>query len=450
MESLSRAREQAGGREYVGEATFNGCVAVCDRPRREIERWLPRGIRLTEPSTQERADHPIVFLFGEQTRGTIHFGGVPFPLGIRYDEFALLVPNVELGASSRLHTLVARMYSSYFPAVWSGNAHYGFAKELARMRWRGTEFSLTSPGGRVAVRAVVERRAEWGRAATSPSRARSTLELLTRLSALGMRRDGSVMRSRFHFGLDRAQVREVDAEITVDSSIVAGQPLAIHRATEGRPRGPRHVVETRLAGAGMTARLHMARVAAPFLALALAQAPSLADADEAAAIRAALISIEYYALASPPADYPVDLLPSPLEQAAAFLKKDAERDRPRNFAESRRRRAIARLVSAGIDMTTDPPRLARHDAIAILLRADEEKLNEILLKLRPGLESHVVLPQLENQLQGFWAESGAAIAGCNATMPELKATDPNDIPLSCASRPTDWKTGMLWKRRACK
>lgn len=232
MESLSRAREQAGGREYVGEATFNGCVAVCDRPRREIERWLPRGMRLTEAPRSDPADHPLVFLFGEQTRGTIHFGGVPFPLGIRYDEFALFVPNVELGASSRLHTFVARMYSSYFPAVWSGNAHYGFAKALARMRWRGTEFSLTPPDGRVAVRAVVERRAEWRRAAISPSRARSTLELLTRLSALGIRRDGNVMRSRFHFGLDRAQVREVDAEIGVETAIVAGQPTGIYRAAE--------------------------------------------------------------------------------------------------------------------------------------------------------------------------------------------------------------------------
>jgi hypothetical protein len=230
METLSPTRERAAGREFVGEATFNGCVAVCDRPRREIGRWLPRGMRLTEPSPSERVDHAIVFLFGEQTRGTIHFGGVPIPLGIRYHEFALLVPNVRFGASTALHTFVARMYSSYFPAVWSGNAHYGFAKELARMRWSGSEFSLTSAGGQAAMRAVIESRTEWSRAVGSPSAAVSVMQLLNRLPVLGVRRDGRVMRSRFHFGLNVALVRDVDATITVGSPLVAGQPTGIYRA----------------------------------------------------------------------------------------------------------------------------------------------------------------------------------------------------------------------------
>lgn len=231
METLSPTRERAAGREFVGEATFNGCVAVCDRPRREIERWLPRAMRLSEPSPSERPDHAIVFLFGEQTRGTIHFGGVPIPLGIRYHEFALLVPNVRLGASAELHTFVARMYSSYFPAVWSGNTHYGFAKELASMRWRGSEFSLTPPGGMVAVRAIVEPLAEWSRAAVSPSPALSTLRLLDHLPVLGARRDGRVMRSRFHFGLDAALSRSVDAEVSVSSALVAGKQLGSYHAT---------------------------------------------------------------------------------------------------------------------------------------------------------------------------------------------------------------------------
>jgi hypothetical protein len=45
------------------------------------------------------------------------------------------------------------MYSSYFPAVWHGNAHYGFSKEVARMRWQGGIFVATREDGSLLLHA---------------------------------------------------------------------------------------------------------------------------------------------------------------------------------------------------------------------------------------------------------------------------------------------------------
>jgi predicted Fe-S protein YdhL (DUF1289 family) len=241
MDLLSRARVRVGERvratgsqrAYVGEASFNGCIAICQRPRSEIARWLPAGTRLSDSADGECAEQVAVFLFGEQTQGTVHFAGVPLTLGIRYFEFALLVPGVSLGADRAAHTFVARMYSSYFPAVWSGNAHFGFAKELAQMGWSGSEFWVQPQGGRAILHAAIERGAEWSPASESAAAGVSMLRLLSQLPVLGLRRDGRMVRSRFEFGLSTASARAAEATLFVANSLAPGQHPGEYRAAPG-------------------------------------------------------------------------------------------------------------------------------------------------------------------------------------------------------------------------
>src|SRR5262249_54831100 len=124
----------------VGQADFDGAIAFCNWRRDDVARLIPAELELA-PNVSTAPDlHPLVFLFGEQTAGATLFGGVTIPLGVRYHEFGLAIPFVKHRTGSDLHIFVPRMYSSYEPATWAGNAHYGFGKVTAEMAWRESIF----------------------------------------------------------------------------------------------------------------------------------------------------------------------------------------------------------------------------------------------------------------------------------------------------------------------
>ena len=140
---------------YAGQAAFNGCIAFCNWRRDDVAALLPPDLELaTNISALEF--HPVAFIFGEQTEGATIFAGITFPLGVRYHEFALAIPFVEHRRGRSLHIFVPRMYSSFFPATWAGNAHYGLAKAMATMHWHGPRFSIATPDGATPFQACVE------------------------------------------------------------------------------------------------------------------------------------------------------------------------------------------------------------------------------------------------------------------------------------------------------
>src|SRR5882724_1686714 len=120
----------AAGNRFVGQARFSGCIAFTNWRRAEVEAFLPPELQLATNAVA--ADlHPVVFVFGDQAAGAILFAGFTVPTGAAYQELAIVVPFVRYRGGRHLHSYVPRMYSSYFPAVWHGNAHYGFSKEMA-------------------------------------------------------------------------------------------------------------------------------------------------------------------------------------------------------------------------------------------------------------------------------------------------------------------------------
>src|SRR5262245_59585576 len=107
---------------FVGQASFSGVLCVCNWLRRDAAVLLPEGLALAANRASPDL-HPVVFMFGEQADGATIFGGMRFPVPVRYGEFGIAVPFVSTD-SQQLYTFVPRMYSSYFPAVWHGNAHF--------------------------------------------------------------------------------------------------------------------------------------------------------------------------------------------------------------------------------------------------------------------------------------------------------------------------------------
>jgi hypothetical protein len=220
--SFAHAGEPCDGppESFVGQARFSGVVSVCNWPRREVAALLPADLALAANASMAPDLHPVVFIFGEQADGATFFGNVRFPWPIRYGEFGLAVPFVMLYRGSSLYTFIPRMYSSYFPAVWHGNAHFGFSKEMATMRWEPPLFVMTSDRGRLLFHAAVEDGGDWWPAtAGGPPNLGAVREMFA-CPILGRKAAGTWVVSYFAWDFSDSLVRATNALISIDGPIL--------------------------------------------------------------------------------------------------------------------------------------------------------------------------------------------------------------------------------------
>ena len=192
---------------FVGQAHFDGSIAVFQRPRAEIERLLPPGLALAWSTSPDL--HPVVYVFGEQREGTVIFGGRPIALGIRYPEVALAVPFVRGSASRYLHTWMAYMATSHEAAAWSGTRLYGYAKELARLEHDAESFRVLDADGDCRIRASVRTRGDVD--LPGPD-ALETVREMFRLPIVGQNGTGLVG-SFFDWTFAEAEVRAIDVAV---------------------------------------------------------------------------------------------------------------------------------------------------------------------------------------------------------------------------------------------
>lgn len=209
----------AAGATFVGQATFNGCIAVTAWPRREVAALLPQGL---EPApTESPADrHPVVFVFGEQTSGAVRVGGYPFPVGRDYREICVAVPFVRHVHGQYLHTFIPRMYATYLPAVWNGNAHYGFSKRMARISWEGALYLVTTATGALLLHTETDAVKTSGSAPMpTPFHA---MRAMFALPVLGRKADGSYVTSYFEWDFDTAAVDAADVAVSIEDGFLDG------------------------------------------------------------------------------------------------------------------------------------------------------------------------------------------------------------------------------------
>jgi len=224
----------AAGGSFVGQATFQGVVVCCLRPRAEIAALLPAELALAANDSATPDLHPVVFVLGEQTDGATIVGGRSVPLGIRYGEFALAIPFVRYGGGTHLHTWIPAMVSGYAPATWSGNALYGFGKRMGDVRRDGPFLLVTSEERALLLHATLEVRGAWGPAGADEPPALAFVREIFALPVVGRRADGTWACSYFGWDFAAARVRAADACVSVERPIVAGLPLGdYHDATAG-------------------------------------------------------------------------------------------------------------------------------------------------------------------------------------------------------------------------
>jgi len=205
---------------FVSQARFNGCIAASNWARGDVERLLPPELALAANVSSTPDRHPVLFVFGDLSDGAVIAGGRVIPLGIAYQEFALAIPFVRHRRGNHLHTYVPRMYSSYLPAVWSGNVNYGLAKRSATMRWQGPFFVLTTDAGSLVLHIAVETQQDWSRASSCPLPEFGAMREIFSMPVVGRKGSGAYVCSYFGWDFEDALLRLVDSSISIDGPVV--------------------------------------------------------------------------------------------------------------------------------------------------------------------------------------------------------------------------------------
>jgi hypothetical protein len=203
----------------ASQAAFHGCAVATAWPREEVAALLPDRLTLAPSRGASTDRHPVVFLFGDQRHGAALYGGVTFPTPVVYEEATLAIPFVRHQDES-LWIYVPRMVCSFAPAMWTGNASYGFRKCMGRVRREGPFYRVTDLAGSPWLEAQVE---VADRAPGEPDRHRfEALRALFDQPVLGFRSDGRPVRSYWQFDAREARVRPADAIVCVLQPFVEG------------------------------------------------------------------------------------------------------------------------------------------------------------------------------------------------------------------------------------
>jgi len=222
---------RAAGRSFAARARFNGWIVLASWPREEVAALLPPELELV-PNAQD--DHPVAFILGKQTAGALFLGPFTVPTGANYHEFGMAVPFVRHRRGRYLHLFVPRMYATYFPAVWTGNVQYGFAKEMAKFERHGNIHVITAEDRTLLLHASFEATGEWcsGGGCTLPNF--DAMRSAFVLPVIGCLNDRRLVSSYFDWDFREARVRPADGTVTIVAPLVAGSPA---RESDDLPSG---------------------------------------------------------------------------------------------------------------------------------------------------------------------------------------------------------------------
>ena len=224
------ARSPAGA-SYLAEADFDGVIVFTTWDRETLARALPEGWRLGQNTSAHPELHPLVLIFGVQSRTALRVGRYRVPREVEFGEMLVAIPFVVLERGSHLHVHVVRAYSADPISTWSGSINYGLAKYPADVEWFGRTFTVTARNGPMLFHATVDAANGW-HAGNVPELAAACEAFL--LPVLGLRADGSVVSSYFDWDFGRAFVRRARVAGSIDAPLARGlEPQACHGSDGG-------------------------------------------------------------------------------------------------------------------------------------------------------------------------------------------------------------------------
>lgn len=212
-------RDDASAASVASQASFHGFAVVTSWSRAEAAALLPEELVLAPNTSATPELHPVVFLFGDQRGGAAVYGGLTFPTAVVYQEFTLALPFVRHREGDRLLIHVPRMVCSFPPAMWVGNAVYGFEKRMGSMRYEGPIYAVRDSGGALLCHAHFETAPP---ADPNVTRDFEAFRSLFDQPVTGRRADGRFVTSFWKFDCRDARIRAADALVTIDAPFAAG------------------------------------------------------------------------------------------------------------------------------------------------------------------------------------------------------------------------------------
>ncbi len=227
MDRYAGAADRVAGPDsgFISRAVFDGVIACADAPRGALMSILPESLVLA--SAAEEATHPLLFIFGAQTRGASHYGGAEIEWGVRYDELIVVVPFVCVRRTRRLCNYSPAMISSYEVPNQVGRVSYGFPKQIGLRQRFGAIETFSTRGHGLAFQAHVTERETWRDFADMPAEARAPITRLARVTALpwvGCKPNGRFVHSYSKWSFDAACIRPADVTATLQPSLAPGLP----------------------------------------------------------------------------------------------------------------------------------------------------------------------------------------------------------------------------------
>ena len=204
---------------------FDGVFSCLYCPREEVASILPNGLRLA-PNVSDDDRHPVVFFFGEHTQGAVFYLGLSYRLGVGYAEMLIGVPFVIDHEGAGFYTYVPGMFCGYFPATWSGNRHYGYAKQDCSLGWIGPNYVVATEADGLVLRAFVARQGPWTSIETAPpgfEDARSLFEM----PVLGHRGDGLLIESTFRLDFRASLTARAECSLQSDRAVLGISPESL-------------------------------------------------------------------------------------------------------------------------------------------------------------------------------------------------------------------------------
>lgn len=150
--------EGATVEHFGGRAIYEGRVVFTNLDRSVVANLLDSRLKLAAPTDPQMTDHPVILMFGHQTKTTMILpGGVQLPVGDDYRELILMIPFVQEKSGTKWHNYVVRIYLDDFWAMVGGNQWYGYRKEEAEFTEQAAspQFQVAS-GGAARFEASVE------------------------------------------------------------------------------------------------------------------------------------------------------------------------------------------------------------------------------------------------------------------------------------------------------
>lgn len=221
--SRSPAEAVTPGASFVSRAVFDGSIVCTAPPRSEVERALPKELRLASGAADSDW-HPVLFIVGDQTRGASRVGGIDVEWGTQYQELVVAVPFVAPRRAGSLSVYAAAMFSSYWAPNWWGRVAYGYDKRLATLERRGPIQALTTPQDGLVFQIALEASGPWQAADPAVPGCVQALRRIAELPWIGRKPNGGFVRSFSRWLFEDAQMRPVEARPLLHRPLAVGLP----------------------------------------------------------------------------------------------------------------------------------------------------------------------------------------------------------------------------------